>query len=35
MKSEGLYRKWTEKWVPETIRAFYNDAFEKPKPQGR
>lgn len=29
MKSEGLYSQWIEKWIPEGIRSFYVDAFEK------
>ena len=35
MKAEGLYKKWLVQWVPEDIRPFYVDAFEKPRPQGR
>lgn len=35
MKTEGLFVKWTEKWVPAEIRPFYIDAFQKPKPQAR
>lgn len=35
MKAEGLYKKWTEKWVLAEIRPFYTEAFEKDKPKGR
>ena len=35
MKAEGLYAKWLVQWVPEDIRPFYAEAFEKPRPQGR
>lgn len=35
MKAEGLYMKWTEKWVPAEIRQFYVDAFVKDKPTAR
>jgi polar amino acid transport system substrate-binding protein len=35
MQAEGLYVKWVETWVPEEIRAFYVDAFTKPRPNAR
>ncbi len=35
MKTEGLYAKWIEKWIPADIRPFYVDAFTKPKPTAR
>ena len=35
MKREKLYGVWLAKWVPEEIRPFYADAFEKPRPTAR
>lgn len=35
MRSEGLYDGWLAKWVPEDIRPYYSEAFNKPRPQGR
>jgi polar amino acid transport system substrate-binding protein len=35
MRSEGMFRRMVEKWVPADVRAYYIMVFEQPKPAER
>lgn len=35
MRSEGMFRRMVEKWVPEEVRSYYIMVFEQPKPAER
>jgi polar amino acid transport system substrate-binding protein len=35
MRSEGMFRRWVEKWVPADVRSYYIMVFEEPRPAER
>lgn len=35
MRSEGLFMRWVEKWVPADVRAYYVMVFQEPRPSER
>jgi polar amino acid transport system substrate-binding protein len=35
MRSEGMFRRWIEKWVPADVRRYYYMVFEEPRPADR
>ncbi len=35
MRSEGLFMRWVEKWVPADVRSYYVMVFQEPRPGER
>ncbi len=35
MRDENLFVGWIDKWIPEGIRPYYVDMFQKPRPDGK
>ena len=35
MRSEGLFLRWVEKWVPADVRSYYVMVFKEPRPSER
>ncbi|HYC36059.1 MAG TPA: transporter substrate-binding domain-containing protein [Usitatibacter sp.] len=35
MRSEGLFLRWVEKWVPADVRSYYVMVFKEPRPAER
>jgi polar amino acid transport system substrate-binding protein len=35
MRSEGLFMRWVEKWVPADVRRYYVMVFQEPRPGDR